>query len=76
MVASKCWRHGRNRPMMRIEMVILPVFGDGVGVRFPGFDVKQVEDVRASDFVATMEEEAHEILSEMSDKELRAPCLI
>lgn len=57
-------------------MVSLPIFGDGVGVPFPLFDVKRAEDVSATDFVATMEEEAHEILSEMSNKESWAPCLI
>lgn len=47
-------------------------FGEGVGVLFPHFDVKQAEDVSVSDFVATVEEEACEILSDMSDKEYLA----
>jgi hypothetical protein len=56
---------------MRIEMVSLPIFGNGVGVMFAYFDVKRVEDVSASDFVTTMEETC-EILGEMSDKEYLA----
>jgi len=72
MVASKCWPLGRNRPAMSIKMVSLPVFGDGVGVPFPHFDAKQAKGESTSDFVTTMEEEAREILSEMSDKEYLA----
>jgi FtsP/CotA-like multicopper oxidase with cupredoxin domain len=52
-------------------MVSLLVFSDGVGVLFTHFDVKRVEDVTASDFVATMEETC-EILGEMSNKEYLA----
>ena len=37
MVAANCWPLGRNRPAMTIEMVSLPVFGEGIGVLFPRF---------------------------------------
>ena len=30
-VAANCWLLGRNRPSMTIEMVNLPMFGEGVG---------------------------------------------
>ena len=72
MVASKYWVLGRNRPAMRIEMVSLPLFGDGVGVLFPYFDVKRVEDMTADEYVTSVEEGAHDILGELSDKEYLA----
>ena len=31
MVVANCWPLGRNRPSMTIEMVNLPMFGEGVG---------------------------------------------
>ena len=37
MVAANCWPLGRNRPSMTIEMVNLPMFGEGAGVPFPRF---------------------------------------
>ena len=72
MVASKYWVLGRNRPAMRIEMVSLPLFGDGVGVLFPYFDVKRVEDMTADEYVTSVEEGAHDILGELSDNEYLA----
>jgi hypothetical protein len=72
MVASKCWPLGRNRPSMRIEMVNLPVFDENVGVLFPRFDIKLVDDETAEDFTAIVEWEVREILDEMSDEEYLA----
>jgi hypothetical protein len=54
---------------MRIKMVSLPVFGDGFGVLFPRFDVRQVEDMTADEYVGSIEEGAHDILGELSNKE-------
>jgi hypothetical protein len=34
MMAANCWPPGRNRPTMTIEMVNLPIFGEGVGDPF------------------------------------------
>jgi hypothetical protein len=72
MVASKCWPLGPNRPAMWIKMVSLPVFGDGVGVLFPCFDVRRVEDMTADEYVTSIEEGARDILGELSDKEYLA----
>jgi hypothetical protein len=48
---------------MRIEMVSLPIFGDGV---------ERAKSETASDFIMIVEEEVREILGEMSDKEYLA----
>ena len=42
MVVANCWPLRRNRPTMTIEMVSLPVFGEGIRVPFPcfGFEKK------------------------------------
>ena len=69
MVVCKCWPLDRNMPAMTIEMVNLPVFGEGVRVCFPRFGFKQKEGKVAEDFVKSMEAEAWEIVGEMSDKE-------
>lgn len=53
-------------------MVSLTIFGEGVGVPFPRFDLKRDEGQSTDDFVTTVEEEARDILSEMSDKEYLA----
>ena len=61
MVASMCWPLGRNRPVMRIKMVSWPVFGDGVGVSFPCFDVKRAKDITADEYVMAVKEgEGHQ----------------
>ena len=43
MVAANCWPLGKNRPTMTIEMVNLPVFGEGVGVPFSQFSFQPKE---------------------------------
>jgi len=42
MVVANCWPLRRNMPAMTIEMVSLPVFGEGIRVPFPcfGFEKK------------------------------------
>ena len=67
---------------MTIEMVNLPVFGEGVGVPFPRFGFEK-EGRAAEKLVKSAEAGAREILGEMSDKEYLArrsltgtmPCL-
>lgn len=54
---------------MTIEMVKLPVFGEGVGVPFPRFGFKKKEGRAAEKLVKSMEAGAHEILGEMSNRE-------
>lgn len=58
MVASKCWPLGKMRPEMRIEMVSLPVIGEGVGVPFPHFDIQLSANETAEEFVSIVEHEA------------------
>lgn len=55
MVASECWPLGRNRSAMSIEMVNLPVFGEGVGVPFPRFSIMHMEAETIEDFTAIVE---------------------
>jgi hypothetical protein len=68
---------------MRIKMVSLLVFSDGVSVPFPHFDVKRADDMIADEYVTAVKERTHDILCEMSNKEYLAqraiggtmPCL-
>jgi hypothetical protein len=57
---------------MRIKMVSLLVFSDGVGVPFPRFDVKRAEDMTSDEYVTAVEEGTRDILCEMSNKEYLA----
>jgi hypothetical protein len=57
---------------MSIEMVHLPVFGEGVSVPFPRFGFEKKEGRAAEKLVMSAEAGAHEILSEMSNKEYLA----
>ena len=72
MVAANCWPLGRNRPAMTIEMVSLPVFGEGVGVPFPCFGFEKKEGRAIEKLVKLTEVGAREILSKMSDREYLA----
>ena len=72
MVAANCWPIGRNRPAMTIEMVNLPVFGEGVGVLFPCFGFDKKEGRAAEKLVKSTEVGAREMLDEMSDREYLA----
>jgi hypothetical protein len=53
-------------------MVHLPVFGEGVSVPFPRFGFEKKEGRAAEKLVMSAEAGAHEILSEMSNKEYLA----
>ena len=53
-------------------MVSLPIFGEGVGVPFPRFNIARAEDETAEEFVVTVKEGACDILGKMSDKEYLA----
>lgn len=55
MVAANYWLHGRNRPTMTIEMVNLPVFGEGVRVPFPRFGFQPKEGCVAEKVVKSVE---------------------
>jgi hypothetical protein len=68
MVVANCWPLGRNRPAMTIEMVSLPVFGEGVGVPFPRFGFKK-EGRAVQKVLKFAEARAREILGDMSDRE-------
>ena len=57
---------------MTIEMVNLPIFGEGVGIPFPRFGFQSKEGRAAEKVVKSMEAGAREILGEMSDKEYLA----
>ena len=72
MVVANCWLLGRNRPAMTIEMVSLPVFGEGVGVPFPCFGFEKKEGRAIEKLVKLTEAGAREILSKMSDREYLA----
>jgi hypothetical protein len=72
MVVANCWPLGMNRPTMTIEMINLPIFGEGVGVPFPQFGLKPKASGATEKFVKSIEARAREILSEMSDKEYLA----
>jgi hypothetical protein len=72
MVAANCWPLGRNRLAMTIEMVNLPIFGEGVGVPFPRFSLQPKEGRAAEKFIKSTEAGAREILDEISDKEYLA----
>ena len=56
---------------MTIEMVNLPVFGEGVGVLFPHFGFEK-EGRAAEKLVKSTEATMREILGEMSDTEYLA----
>jgi hypothetical protein len=49
-------------------MVKLPVYGEADGVPFPRFGIILSEDETAEDFVAAMEQEAWEIVGDITDK--------
>ena len=55
---------------MTIEMVNLPIFGEGVGVPFPRFGFE--EGRAAEKLVKSTEATMREILGEMSDREYLA----
>lgn len=63
MVAVNCWPLGQNTPAMSIEMVNLPVFGEGVSVPFPRFGF-QKEGQAMEKLVKSTEVGAREILGE------------
>ena len=72
MVAANYWPIGRNRPAMTIEMVSLPIFGEGVGVLFLHFGFDKKEGRAAEKLVKSTEVGAREMLDEMSDREYLA----
>ena len=76
MVASKCWPLGSNRPAMRVEMVKLPIFSEEVRSRSPHFNIKLAEGETPKDFTTFIEQEAQEIIDDMSDKEYLAQKVI
>ena len=57
---------------MTIEMVNLPVFGEGVGVPFPRFGFEKKEGQAAEKLVKSTKAGVHEILGKMSDREYLA----
>ena len=69
MVASNCWLLGKSRPLFKIEMVNIPVYGPTKGVPFPRFGIELLEGESAEDFVSSMEEGAREIIGDISDRE-------
>ena len=71
MVVANCWPLDRNRPTMTIEMVSLPMFGEGVRVPFPHFGFEK-EGQATKKLVKSAEVGAREILGEMSDREYLA----
>ena len=57
---------------MTLEMVKLPVFGEGVGVPFPRFGFGKKEGSAVEKLVKSVEAGTHGILGEMSDREYLA----
>ena len=72
MVATRFWPLGKSKPLFKIEMVNLPVFGEAEGVPFPCFEIALSEEESPDDFVAVVEQEACEIVSDITDKEFPA----
>ena len=72
MVATKFWPLGMSRPSFKIEMVNLRVYGEANGVPFPCFGIALSKEETPKDFVAAVEQEAREIIGDISDKEFLA----
>jgi hypothetical protein len=68
MVAMRFWPLGKSKPSFKIEMVNLPIFGEAEGVPFPHFGIALSEEA-LDDFVAAVEQEAREIVGDITDKE-------
>jgi hypothetical protein len=69
MVAAMFWPFGKSRPSFKVEMVHLPVYGPADGIPFPHFGIKLSEDETLEEFATAMEQEAREIIGDISDKE-------
>ena len=55
-----------------MEMVNLPVYGEADGVPFPCFRIALSEEETSEDFIAVVEQEAWEIVGDITDKEFLA----
>lgn len=72
MVAAKYCPLAKDRPPIRIENVLLPIFGEAVGVPFPRVDLKLVEGQTTMEFVSMIELMACEIIGDISLREYTA----
>ena len=55
-----------------MDMVNLPVYGEADGVPFPCFQIALSEEETSKDFIVVMEQEAWEIVGDITDKEFLA----
>jgi hypothetical protein len=72
MVATRFWPLRKSKPLFRIEMVNLLAFGKVEGVPFSSFGVTLSEEETPDDLVAIVEQEAREIVGDITNKEFLA----
>ena len=72
MVASKFWPLGKSWPSFIIEMVKVPIYDEAARVPFPHFGIGRAEDETPEEFAAIVEQEAREIVGDITDKEFLA----
>ena len=72
MATVRFWPLGKSKPSFKIEMVNLPIYGEADGVSFPYFGIILSEEETPEDFIAALEQEAWEIVGDITNKEFLA----
>lgn len=68
-MATKFWPLGKNRPVIKLEKMMLPVFGGEEGELCPCFSLQHIEDEIDKEFITYVESTIALVLGELSDRE-------